>query len=127
MPQCNPQILEASQLAKFEDALLHRAALAHPFGCSRGVTTRPAKTPVEVFRLGRYPAGRREGKAMDQLKHLIDALRTYPSLAVGVGAAAVAVAFLLFRKPQIQRDADARLSALRRDKNDQYTKLRLHR
>ena len=64
---------------------------------------------------------------MDQLKHLIDALRTYPSLAVGVGAAAVAVAFLLFRKPQIQRDADARLSALRRDKNDQYTKLRLHR
>jgi hypothetical protein len=72
---------------------------------------------------------------MDQLIHLIDTqhanliniLSTNPSLIAGAGLAAVALAYLLVRKPRIQREADACLSALRRDKNDEYTRLRLPR
>jgi hypothetical protein len=72
---------------------------------------------------------------MDQLTHLFDSLHTNlistlsanPSLIAGAGLAAVALAYLLFRKPRIQREADARLSALRRDKNDEYSRLRLPR
>jgi hypothetical protein len=61
---------------------------------------------------------------MDQLTHVIDALRANPVLGVGIGVAVVVGYLLLHRKPKIQRDADARLSALRRDNPDQYNKLR---
>lgn len=61
---------------------------------------------------------------MEHLTYVIDAMRTNPWLGIAAGAAVLAVAFMLMRKPRIQRDADARLSALRRDKTDQYTKLR---
>jgi len=61
---------------------------------------------------------------MDQLTQVIDAVRAHPMLDVGIGAAVVAGYLLLRRKPRLQREADERLSALRRDKADQYTKLR---
>jgi hypothetical protein len=61
---------------------------------------------------------------MDQLTHVIDALQANPLLAVGIAVAAVAGYALLHRRPRLQREADARLSALRRDKSDAYTKLR---
>jgi hypothetical protein len=61
---------------------------------------------------------------MDQLARVIDALRANPLLGVGIGIAVGLGLVLLSRKPKIQRDADARLSVLRRDKADQYTKLR---
>ena len=35
-----------------------------------------------------------------------------------------AVLFLLNRKPRIQREADARLASIRRDKSDEYNKTR---
>ena len=61
---------------------------------------------------------------MDRLFQMIDVLRANPILAVGL---AVALGFgyrLLQRRPRLQRDADEQLSALRRDKSDQYGKLR---
>lgn len=61
---------------------------------------------------------------MEQLTHLIDAVRGNPLLGVGILIGVLAAAILLLRKPRIQREADARLSALRRDKADQYGKLR---
>jgi len=61
---------------------------------------------------------------MDQLSRVIDTLRASPVLDVVVGLGVVAAGFLLFRTPRIQRDAEERLSALRRDKSDQYGKLR---
>ena len=61
---------------------------------------------------------------MDQLTHLIDAVRVNPLLGVAILLGVVVAAILLLRKPRIQREADARLSALRRDKADQYGKLR---
>lgn len=61
---------------------------------------------------------------MDRLIQVIDALRTNPPLAIGVGLAVVVGYVLLRRRPRIQREADERLSALRRDKADQYGKLR---
>jgi len=61
---------------------------------------------------------------MEHFTHVIDAMRIHPWLGVAAAAAALGIAFMLLRKPRIQRDADARLSALRRDKTDQYTKLR---
>lgn len=61
---------------------------------------------------------------MDQLAHVIAALRDNPLLA-GAGGAALLLGYaLLRRRPRIQREADERLSALRRDKSDQYSKLR---
>ena len=61
---------------------------------------------------------------MDQLSQVIDALRANPLLAAGVGVALIGGIALLRRRPKIQREADARLAALRRDNADQYTKLR---
>jgi hypothetical protein len=61
---------------------------------------------------------------MDWISKIIEALRANPSLAVGIAVAAVLGYVLLQRRPKIQREADERLSALRRDKADQYTKLR---
>ena len=61
---------------------------------------------------------------MDQLSRVIDTLRASPVLDVVVGLGVVASGFLLCRTPRIQRDADERLSALRRDQADQYAKPR---
>ena len=61
---------------------------------------------------------------MDWISTIIEALRAKPSLAVGIGVVAMLAYVLLQRRPKIQREADERLSALRRDKADQYTKLR---
>jgi hypothetical protein len=61
---------------------------------------------------------------MDELAQMIDAVRAHPWLLVGFAVTLVLVYLLLQRRPRIQRDADARLSALRREKTDQYTKLR---
>jgi hypothetical protein len=61
---------------------------------------------------------------MDWISMIIEALRANPSLAVGIGVVAMLAYVLLQRRPKIQREADERLSALRRDKADQYTKLR---
>jgi len=61
---------------------------------------------------------------MHDLSTLIDMVREHPMLGVG-GALAIAFGYwLLQRKSRMQREADARLSSLRRDKADQYTKLR---
>jgi hypothetical protein len=61
---------------------------------------------------------------MDRLTQVIDALRAHPPLAIGVGVTLVALYLLLRRRPRMQREADERLSALRRDKADQYGKQR---
>lgn len=61
---------------------------------------------------------------MDHFTQVIDALRTNPWLPVGVVVALSAAYALLHRRPRIQREADERLSVLRRDKSDQYNKLR---
>ena len=61
---------------------------------------------------------------MDQLTQMIGALRADPLLAGGVGGALSVAWFLLRRRPKMQREADERLSALRRDTSDRYTKLR---
>jgi hypothetical protein len=61
---------------------------------------------------------------MDRLVQVIGVLRANPLLAIGVALALVVGYGLLRRRPRLQRDADERLSALRRDKGDQYGKLR---
>ncbi len=61
---------------------------------------------------------------MERLTQLIEAIHSHPMLGLGIAVAVIGVIVLLRRKPQLQRDADARLAALRRDKNDQYTALR---
>jgi hypothetical protein len=55
---------------------------------------------------------------------MIDVLRANPILAVGLAVALVFGYRLLQRRPRMQRDADEQLSVLRRDKVDQYSKLR---
>ena len=61
---------------------------------------------------------------MDQLTVLVEMVRAHPMLA-GAGAVVVGiVSALLQRRPRLQREADERLSVLRRDNADQYTKLR---
>ena len=61
---------------------------------------------------------------MDDLRRLIEAVQSSPLLGVGIAIAALAAVILLIRKPRMQRDADARLSALRRDNADRYSRLR---
>lgn len=61
---------------------------------------------------------------MEALTPLFDALRANPVVGFGIIAAAVAAYVVLQRKPRMQREADERLSALRRDKSDQYNKQR---
>jgi hypothetical protein len=56
---------------------------------------------------------------MDQLTRLIEGLWANPLLCIAIGAGTLASYCLLRRKPKIQRDADERLAALRRDKTDQ--------
>ena len=62
---------------------------------------------------------------MDQLKPLIDTVSNHPMLGAGIAVGLVVLYALLHRKPRIQRDADSRLSALRRDKADLYRNPRL--
>ncbi|MDX2168743.1 MAG: hypothetical protein SF182_16850 [Deltaproteobacteria bacterium] len=61
---------------------------------------------------------------MDQLKPFVDLVSTHPMVGVGVAVGALVLYALLHRKSRIQRDADNRLSALRREKSDQYRHLR---
>lgn len=61
---------------------------------------------------------------MDWLTQVIEAVRANPWLGVGIAAAVLVGYILLQRRPKMQREADERLSALRRDKADRYTKLR---
>ncbi len=61
---------------------------------------------------------------MDRLAPVIDAVLLNPLLGIGIGVAVVAGYLLLRRRPKIQREADERLSALRRETTDQYTKPR---
>ena len=61
---------------------------------------------------------------MDALAPLFELARQNPLVTLGVVVGAVLVYVALTRKPRMQRDADARLSALRREKSDQYTKQR---
>lgn len=61
---------------------------------------------------------------MDAIMPLIDAARANPLVAGGVVAGLLLGYFLLQRKPRMQREADQRLSALRRDRADLYTRER---
>ena len=78
------------------------------------------KTPLAVPLPHHYAA--RAG--MDGLSRVIGVLHASPLLGALAALAVVAAAVLLLRKPKIQREADERLSALRRDKVDQYAKPR---
>jgi hypothetical protein len=55
---------------------------------------------------------------MDHLTHLIEGLRANPLLSIAIAAAVVVGYVLLRRKPKIQRDADQRLAALRRNRSE---------
>lgn len=61
---------------------------------------------------------------MEALTPLLTALRANPLVAGGIIVAAIVCYVVLTRKPRMQRDADERLSALRREKSDLYTKQR---
>ena len=61
---------------------------------------------------------------MEALTPLLTALRANPLVGGAIIVAMIVVYVALTRKPRMQRDADARLSALRRDKSDLYTKQR---
>jgi hypothetical protein len=60
---------------------------------------------------------------MNRLTDVIDAVRANPMFGVGIAVGLVVGYALLRRRPRMQREADQRLSALRRD-TDQHTKLR---
>lgn len=61
---------------------------------------------------------------MEALTPIFTALRANPLIGGGIIAAAIICYVVLTRKPRMQREADARLSALRREKSDLYTKQR---
>ena len=61
---------------------------------------------------------------MEALTPLLHALRANPLIGTGIIVAVIVCYVALTRKPRVQREADARLSALRRDKADLYTKQR---
>lgn len=61
---------------------------------------------------------------MEALAPLFALLRAHPLAGGAIIAGAFACYLLLTRKPRVQREADERLSALRRDKADLYTKQR---
>jgi phosphoribosylcarboxyaminoimidazole (NCAIR) mutase len=61
---------------------------------------------------------------MEYLTSLVAMVRSRPVLGVAIVVGLVAGYLLLQRKSRMQREADERLSALRRDKADKYTKLR---
>ncbi|MGD9762966.1 MAG: hypothetical protein AB7V27_04540 [Candidatus Binatia bacterium] len=61
---------------------------------------------------------------MDTVIHLVAQLRDYPWLAAALAVAAAAGYFLLQRKSHLQREADAHLAALRRERRDRYGQFR---
>lgn len=62
---------------------------------------------------------------MDQLTNLVvDALHADPRMWLGIAFAVLVLFIVLQRKPRIQRDADDRLAALRREKADRDGKPR---
>ena len=61
---------------------------------------------------------------MEALIPLLTALRANPLIGGGIILGIIVCYVVLTRKPRMQRDADARLSALRREKSDLYTKQR---
>jgi hypothetical protein len=71
---------------------------------------------VERGREANYPAAAVD-QPLDQLTTIIvGALHADPKLWLALGFAAIVLLIVLQRKPRIQRDADDRLAALRRDK-----------
>ena len=61
---------------------------------------------------------------MQDLTSWLEMLRANPMLGVGAAIVLVCGYWVLQRKPRVQRDADERLATLRRDKAEQYNKLR---
>jgi hypothetical protein len=61
---------------------------------------------------------------MEALTPLLTALRANPLIGGAIIAAVIVGYVVLTRKPRMQREADERLSALRREKSDLYTKQR---
>jgi hypothetical protein len=61
---------------------------------------------------------------MEALTPILTALRANPLIGGGIIAAVIICYVVLTRKPRMQREADERLSALRREKSDLYTKQR---
>lgn len=61
---------------------------------------------------------------MEALAPLFTALRANPLVGGGIILAFIVCYVVLTRKPRMQREADARLSALRREKSALYTKQR---
>jgi hypothetical protein len=61
---------------------------------------------------------------MARLIQLLDILRAHPALGAALAVALVIAIILLQRRPRLQRDADAQLAMLRRDKADRYTSSR---
>ncbi len=54
----------------------------------------------------------------------MDYIRANPANALGVAAVLVGIYYLLNRKSRLVRDAERRLEELRRERSDQYKKLR---
>lgn len=61
---------------------------------------------------------------MDALMPLVDVARANPLAAGGIAVALALAYVVLQHKPRAQREADERLSALRRERADLYTKQR---
>lgn len=61
---------------------------------------------------------------MDRLSQLMEYIRANPANALGVAAVLVGIYYLLNRKSRLVRDAERRLEELRRERSDQYKKLR---
>ena len=61
---------------------------------------------------------------MDQLALLIEYVRANPMQSFGVVVVVVGIYYLLNRKSRLVRDAERRIEDLRRERADQYNKLR---
>lgn len=61
---------------------------------------------------------------MAYVAQLVQAVRDNPMLGVGLAAAIIVIVLFLNRRPRMQREADEHLAAIRRDKAEQYKKLR---
>jgi hypothetical protein len=61
---------------------------------------------------------------VDQLAPLIEYVRANPMQSFGVAVVVVGIYYLLNRKSRLVRDAERRIEELRRERADQYNKLR---